>query len=397
MAVIKLTQLGGLYPSILPRNLPSTGAQVADNLDAATTEFRPLAADTTVFSQLGVAANTAANPKTLYRFDRTAGGALNSDDTTGWRSTADFVNVVKSQLTSDAYSRIYYTHENGASPAQVLGADGSVRQLGVPAPTIKAAVTLNEEYTFSPDAKVAELATAREQAVTAVRTAGITRALVGLGNLLPAPGWLRQSDFSTEAYAEKNLLRVFAINPSTNAVIATYSDMPTSEAAWIFDPALGGYAATAPVGYTLPAWASGHTKWWCIVVRGFAEAFDIDAPTLSTALQAIDMPGTQGAQPLLSSTDANTIASRISAIADKDAPAVRPLVETLEEKQQLLASMFSKGGAAQLSVAVSDFYDKADVAASIEAAKDAYALAIWRYVEMIGTATATPFYGGEAP
>lgn len=394
MAVLKLTQLGGRYPSILPRNLPPTGAQVAENLDAATTEFRPLGADTTVFTTLGTAPGTVSSPKRLFRFDRTISGTLNSDDTTGWRSTADYRSFVKTQLTNDALGRVYYTYEDGSQPPGVLSVDGADRALGVPAPTLKPTVVYNEGYTFTPDAKITELAAARQKAIDAVLNVGVTRALVGLGNLLPAPGWLRQSDVSTAPYAEKNLIRVFALDPATNAVIATYSDMPVSESAWIFDPALGGYAATAPVGYTPPSWAAGHTKWWCIVVRGFAEAFDVNTTALSTSLQAIDMPGTQGAQKLLSSSEANTMATRFYDAADKDEPAVKTMVDTLTEKQQLLGNMFAKGGSSQLSKAITDFYSKSDVAASINAAKDAYALAVWRYVEMIGTATADPFYGG---
>ena len=394
MAVIKLTQLGGRYPSILPRNLPPNGAQIADNVDAATTEFRPLPADINVFSTLGTAPNTVSNPKKLFRFDRTSLGALNADDTTGWRSTADNRSFVKSQLTSDAYNRAYYTYEDGAQPPGVMTADGTDRMLGVPAPTVKPTVTYNEGYTFTPDAKTTELAAARQKAIDMILSTGVTRALVGLGNLLPAPGWLRQSDFSTEAFAEKNIIRVFALDPSTNAVISTYSDMPIAESAWIFDPALGGYAATAPSGYSLPSWAAGHSKWWCIVVRGFAEAFDVNTAALSSAFQTIDMPGTQGAQKLLSSSEATTMATRLQAVADKDEPAVKTYIDALEEKQRLLGSMFARGGASQLTKAVTDFYAKADVSASIEAAKDAYALAVWRYVEMIGTATAEPFYGG---
>lgn len=392
MAVIKLTKMGGVYPSVLPRNLPEEGAQVAQDLDSTTLEFRPLGANTTVFSTLGTAPLTSANPKTLYRFDRTSGGAINSDDTTGWLSSADFKSVVKSQLNNDTLGRVYYSSENGATPPAVTSVDGSDRQLGVPAPAVKPTVTRNDVYTFTPERRQIELASAQQQAIDAVLTVGVTRALVGLGDLLPTAGWLPQSDFSSEAFAEKNVLRVFPLDPSTNALIGTYSSMSVAEAAWIFDPALNGFTATAPVGYTPPSWAAGHTKWWCITLRAFSEAFDINISALSTALQAIDMPGTQGATKLLTSTEATTMATRLNDIADKDEPAVKAFIDAMVEKQEFVANLFTRGGAALLSRAVTDFYASTPVSTSIEDYKDAYAEAIWRYVEMLGTATADPFY-----
>jgi hypothetical protein len=392
MAVIKLNKLGGLYPSLLPRNLPEDGAQSSSNLLGSSFEFRPIGNDTQVFTTLGTAPFTAANPKSLYRFDKTSDGSFNSNDTTGWLSSADFKSVVKSQLNNDALGRIYYSSENGVTPPAVISVDGTDRRLGVPAPVAKPTVTLNDVYTFTPERRQIELASAQQQAIDAVLTVGVTRALVGLGNLLPTAGWLLQSDFSNEPFAEKNVIRVFPLDPTTNALIGTYSAMSITEAAWIFDPALNGYTATAPVGYTPPSWAAGHSKWWCITLRAFAEAFDINISALSTALQAIDMPGTQGATKLLTSSEATTMATRLSDIADKDEPAVKTFIDAMVEKQEFVSNLFTRGGAAMLSRAVTNFYSSAPVSTSIEDFKDAYAATIWRYVEMLGTASAQPFY-----
>lgn len=396
MAVIKLNKLGGLYPQLLARNLPEDGAQTSQNLLGSSFEFRPLGNDTEVFTTLGVAPSTAANPKSLYRFDRVVGGALNSDDTTGWLSSADFKSVVKSQLNNDSLGLVYYSNEDGATPPRVIGVDGSDRRLGVPAPTEKPTVTVNNVYTFTPELKQIEIASAQQKAFDAIKAVGVTRTLVGLGNLLPTTGWLPQSDFSAEPFAEKNVIRVFPIDPTTNELLGTYSAMSIAEAAWIFDPALNGFEATAPVGYTPPAWASGHTKWWCITLRAFSEAFDINLAALSTALQDIDMPGTQGATKLLTSSEADTVAARLSDIADKDEPAVKAYIDAMVEKQELVGNLFNRGGAALLSRAVTDFYASTPINSSIEAAKDAYATTIWRYFEMVGTATATPFYQDAA-
>ena len=62
MTVIKLTNLGGVYPAVLPRNLPDNGAQVAHNLLARTTEFRPLLTD------VAEAAISVANPRVVRKY-----------------------------------------------------------------------------------------------------------------------------------------------------------------------------------------------------------------------------------------------------------------------------------------------------------------------------------------
>jgi hypothetical protein len=391
MAVIKLTALGGLYPSLLPRNLPDGGAQVAQNVNSVTSEFRPLGQDTTVFTQLGTASLTAANPKSLYRQDKTSGGQLNTNDSTGWLSSSTFRSTVKTQLNNDLLGRIYISEEAGASRPTVLSIDNSVRILGLPAPATAPAVEYVEQYTFSPEQRDIEVAAVLQEAIQVTRTEGVTRVLVGLGDQVPAVGWVRQSAFSSAEYAEKIVLRVFAVNPSTNAIIDTYGAMPITESSWVFDPALGGFSATASAG-TLPSWAAGHTKWWCVPLKGFAEAFDVNDAALQDALEDLPMPGKQGTEKLLTSAEATTFVERISDLADKDKPAVKTHIDDLIQKQSIVADVFNRGSAAFLNKAIQDFYSASPVNSSIESAKEAYALKIWRYVEMIGQATATPFY-----
>lgn len=391
MAVIKLTQLGGQFPSLLPRNLPDNGAQVAQNLDSNTTEFRPLKQDTTVFTQLGTAALTEANPKTLYRHDRTPSGTLNADDTTGWLASDEARNIVKTQLTNDALGRIYSTEAGGVTAPVVIDVNNTVRPLGIPAPTVKPALTYIEGYTFTQEQRDIEVAAVQQQAVDITLDVGVTRALVGLGEQVPATGWVRWSAFNPEPFAEKMVLRVFALDPTTGAVIDTYGSMPLAESSWIFDPALNGFMATTPLA-PLPSWAAGHSKWWCVPLKGFAEAFDIDEAALSTALEDLPMPGTQGAQKLLTPAEADSFAARVADVADKDKPAVKTYIDDLIQKQTVVGDVFNRGGAAFMVQAVKDFYATTEVNSSIEDAKDAYALKMWRYFQMIGEATATPFY-----
>ena len=142
----------------------------------------------------------------------------------------------------------------------------------------------------------------------------------------------------------------------------------------------------------MPAWATGHTKWWRIRLRAFAKAYDINGPTLSTALQTINMPGTQGAKKYLTATEANQLASDITKQFDKDAGRVGTLVNVLNARQAEAASAFNQGGAGGVKQAVTAFYARTDIAGSIDAASTAFAESIWHYVTMLGTATAKPFY-----
>lgn len=385
MAVIKLTKLGGIYPAILPRNLVEDGAQFSENLLARTSEFRPLATDLTV------ATSGISNPKSIYRLARNADGTINTNIATGWRASAFVINLAKANINDNKTERVGYTYGDGSNRPGVIDATGEDRVMGIPAPTVAPTLVRNEVYTFTPQLKVTEKAAAIREATHLVKL-NATPSLVGVDSFLPATGWIRESDFSTEPDAEKNILRIFAVDPTTRAVIDTYSDMAEADAAWIFDPALGGHYSSAPGGYTLPAWATGHSLWWVIKLRGFARAYDITEATLATALETIDMPGTQGATPYLTSGEATTVAARIGTAFDKDQVPVKSLTDTLLARQLTVANNFARGGELSVVQATKDFYSKADVTATILAAKQAYAEQIWRYAEMIGTATATPFY-----
>jgi len=388
MAVIKLNNLGGISPSTLPRNLPANSAQTANNLQPNTTEFRPLASD------LVVATVPDTNPRSLYRFARNADGTLITSPTAGWRSHALGVTVAKSQLNDDRTERTYFTFDDGSAPPREFDNQGGARQLGIPAPTVKPTVTAVDVYAFTEDRKSAEIKVAVQSAVSKVELNAVS-ALVGLGSAFAAPGWLLESSFSTRPDADRHVVRVFALNPTTNQIIATYSAMPPSEASWIFDPSLGGDYATAPAGFVTPAWATGHTKWWRIRLRAFAKAYDVVEPTLSTALQAIDMPGTQGAKKYLTATEANLVANNIAKQFDKDAGRVGTLVNVLNACQAEAASAFNQGGAVGITQSVAAFYARSDIASSIDASTNAFAENIWRYITMLGTATAQPFYVDE--
>lgn len=391
MPVIKFTALGGLEPSIEPRALPDNGAQVANNVNPGSPTFRPLPGDT------GVATVGTANPLTLYRFDRNTDGSLNTNDTTGWVASATLLNLARTQIDDDTTGRIYYTPSDGATPMYWHNAAGVDRQAGVPAPTAAPTiVSVNDGYVFTQDVRSAELAEVLDQAVQIVM-ANATSAWAGPDSPLPQ-GWVRTIDFvspTDPGYegVRREVIRVFAVNPTTGAVVNTFSDMPADESAWVFDQTLGGSYYT-PSGVTLPAWATGYSKFWIIGMQAFAEVYDINGPAIKAGLLALKMPGTQGATPLLTGAEADAIVARLVNHGDKDGLRVGAKIEALRAKIWDVAARFTTGGRVSLDAQTAAFYQRADVLATIASAKGDFAEAIWGYVRMIGSATATPFYEG---
>lgn len=383
MAVLRISSAGGILPAYPSRGLPEGNAQTNNNLLPSVSEFRPLQNDTTV-ATVGV-----SNPQTLYRFARNAAGAPNSDMSTGWTVNSAALNYVKGQTNDDATERTYYTYADGSQTPKATDITAAIRTLGVPAPSTAPSVALTATYGFYPETKEAEVKQAKELMLRRILEDGLVAATVGLADALPASGWLLESQLRpTAPEANLHVLRLFAVNPSTDALISTYSsDMTVADAGWVFDPALGGFYITAPGGFVTPAWATGHTKWWAIRLRGFVEALDVSSAALITALQTVKRPGTQGAINLLTAPQATTVTDRVALLVDKDNELVKPFVDVLYARQTEVAQMFNQGGKAVMKRAVQDYYASSTVTTAISNAKTVFAEQMWRYIELIATAT----------
>lgn len=154
MTTIKITNFGGITPSVDPRNLPLDGAQVAENLDLRFGDFRPSRG-------LGIPVTTVASAtKSLFR---TRGGT--------WLSSTSDVSYVNSQVNNLAVDRVYLT---GRSPYPEAWQDGQYRRLGIPAPAYAPAATVTTVSEYSQiDATAAQKAAsdAVMAAVTGLKTA----------------------------------------------------------------------------------------------------------------------------------------------------------------------------------------------------------------------------------
>lgn len=323
---------------------------------------------------------------------------MNTDETAGWKSTPALLNLVRQQLNDDTTGKIYYTPTDGSAPMRWHNAAGVDRQAGVPAPTTAPTiVSVNDGYVFTQDVRTFELTAVLDQAVQIVM-ANTSAAWAGPDEPLPT-GWVRTREFvapSDPRYdgVQRDVIRVFAVDPTTGAVVDTFSDMPPDESAWVFDQTLGGSYYT-PTGVTLPAWATGYSKFWIIGMRAFAQVYDIDPVAIKAGLLTLKMPGTQGAKPLLTGAEADAIVARLVDHGDKDGLRVGAKIAALRTKIWDVAARFTTGGRISLDAQTAAFYQRADVLATLGNAKSDFAEAIWGYLRMIGLATAAPFWEHE--
>lgn len=151
MASIKITQFGGLAPSVDPRNLTPDGAQTALNLDMRFGDFRPTK---------GLGASVATVPAGTRSIFRTPSGVwLDSPTTTHW---------VNGQIPDAASERVYLT---GRSAYPEAWQGGVFRRLGVPSPTVKPSVEAVTVAQFDSAAASAAQTAAANAVVSAILAA----------------------------------------------------------------------------------------------------------------------------------------------------------------------------------------------------------------------------------
>jgi hypothetical protein len=202
MAKIDLTSFGGLMPKLAARSLPGDAAQVAIDLEQNTHEFRPVANDTTVVANSGV-----TNPATIFRFQRKADGTLNTDFTSAatWAVSSVRKSYAKGQVNNDLTDRHYVSFDDGSAAPRavdVLGVDGSDRQLGVPAPDSAPVLVLNVVDEFTTEERSAAITNLLAFLKTTTESM-LTPVWRGSSSLDPEdyrPGWI------TPGYADRDYI-----------------------------------------------------------------------------------------------------------------------------------------------------------------------------------------------
>ena len=127
MASIVLRQFGGMMPSANKKAIPEAAATYVRNINPRFGDFRPLPVASNVA--------TVTAGATLYKFEGSATFLTNSNQ----------VNYVRGPIPTDTTERTYYT---GDGAPKVTDLTGTVRALGVPAPSAAPSVTVNtvDEY-----------------------------------------------------------------------------------------------------------------------------------------------------------------------------------------------------------------------------------------------------------
>jgi hypothetical protein len=395
VAVIKITNFGGLRPRVSPRALPDDGAQTANNLMPTTTEFRPLLDDSTTVANSGV-----NNPVTIYRLQHNADGSLNTDFATAgrWQISGVEKSFVKGQLNDDATERTYVTFNDASQAPRVIDATGEDRKLGVPAPTSALTVAVDTSGRFSPDDRTTALQAALQTALTAVR-ANVTPVWRGA----PHPGTSVAGYVDATAannFAVPNdqyMARAYRLSGVGGSVSNPYSTVPAANFSWIFDPLLGGSAGTAAAS---PAWAGGAgTPHWVLEFSAYGLTFDLDSAACTTALAAIPMPGMTDGTKLLTTAQVTEVVNKLVEVVDYNGADIKPKIDALSSQVTAIKTLLDGSATASIAATVQAFYSKTDVAAAITIAINNFALNVFQNADLVAKSSLPADYlgAGAAP
>lgn len=361
MSAITIPSVGGIRPSTLPRALVPNDGQTANNVLARTSEFRPLQNDLVVRVDSGI-----DNPKTLYRTARDANGNFTSDMTVNWRADAKDVNYVKGQVNDDKTERTYYTQGDGLAAPRVFSVAevnpnggfkvGIDKLLGVPAPATAPQGTVNDNYLYTPEARAAELALARDTAVTIIRASaslawlGVTFGTDSSGNVKNHPGK------DTAGYADiydpnidnpdhAKVYRVFEVDgPNSTTVIDSFSSSALTAQAnpnlaatpphyGVFDVRLKAEYVNSVGNYGGFLWRGPAPamdgKWFiCVPFYAYGRTYDLDIPGTVANLRAVKMPGNTAAQ-LFTDQQLTELVTQIKNKYSPSSARIAPLIAAL--------------------------------------------------------------------
>lgn len=395
MAVIKLTNFGGLRPKDSARALPDDGAQIAHNLLATTSEFRPLGADTTIVAATGV-----NNPTTIYRMQRVAGGGLNTDFTSAlaWKISAGERSYVKGPNNDNATERTYLTFNDGSQAPRVIDNAGQDRQLGVPAPTTKPAVTVNVVDEFTVEERGTAIDSALQTAISAID-----------GALTPQWRGADRPGTSTQGYIDQltaygfpqdnpaRQARVYRLD-GANAITNSYCSVAASNFSWVFDPLLAPVfgPSTGTPSWTAPAGTQHVGLTYC----AYGLTYDLNTSGLTTALAAIPMPGTTDGTKFFSGAQVTAIVTALQGWTDYNGTEVKPKLDALRTKVLEVKGLLDGGARSSLVQMTQAFYSKSDVASEISAAISNFANNVFQQADLVARSSlpAEDFGGaGAAP
>lgn len=333
MAYLILRAFGGMAPSANAKAIDPAVATYAQNLNQRFSDFRPLPGALVV--------GAAAAGATLYRFE-TSGDFI---------TRAGTVHFVRGPIPTDATERTYYT---GDGLPAVIDNTGDVRRLGVPAPVAAPAVTVNVTDEYSQDDEAAAKAAALSN-FTGIIWDNCDWPYVGLSDAdladrfipggapwvysLTIPGTMVDGQFTPTNKAHRNL-----IDDRLRFHIGPYQ---------------GGTAG----------WVDMHVRGAEVVLN----------PTLKADLMAIADPSdATGVRKLIAEKDADTIIASLTndlkapqLVRDASVARLRAL-----KTEFLTVADTSSAVPDSLRAAITEFYQRPDVAAEVDKAINSAAAAI---------------------
>lgn len=361
--VIRINTFGGLVPKASARALPDNAAQVAQDLQADSAEFRPVATDVQVLADSGV-----TNPKTIYRLQRKADGTLNTDFTSAatWKVSAIEKSFVRGQLNNDLTERTYVTLNDGSGAPRVIDATGQDRQLGVPSPVTAPTVTVNVVDEFTTDERSASLA-AIESDLKSAAAAIVTPVWRGASATDPAtyrpggthPGYADRVYVPGVDPQEAQEIRLFRTTSTAGAKNGTISDDYTggSKQGWPFDSSLGGFWVPASSSWPgFITWPGSTYDHWAIPFSAYGLTYDINDSGLNAALTAIDMPGGTVGEKLLTSDQVTEIVGKVDDMSTQQWADVAPKLNALYAKVQQVKILLDGGAQGSLVAANTAYY-----------------------------------------
>ncbi len=368
MAKIDLTVFGGLVPKDSARALPADAAQVAHDIESTTSEFRPVGGDTQVVANSGV-----NNPLTMYRFQIKSDGTANDDFSINWIVSLLRKSYAKGQVNSDITERTYVSTDDGSVPPHAIDNTGEDRVLGVPAPTTAPAITVNVADEFTTEDRSGQIDNILQY--LKVSTSAL-RSPVWQGAPRPGTGTPGYADRDTVPSVpaepqEGEQLRLFRLSTTGGvqpygAITSTYAVGGADTFQWAFDAGLSSFFRTA-AGSGWPAWAGTTNDHLCIPLTAYGLLYELNGLGLTDALVAMEMPGAAPGTPLLTGDQVDDILDLVEELYNQKYEDVQPKLNALSA-QFAIAKTIVEGGTQGANVAaVTAFYTKADVIATINA------------------------------
>lgn len=359
MTRLTFSTFGGMFPSTEARVLPDNAAQVATDLMAASGEFRPVKADTQVVANSGLTA-----PKTIFRFQYLAGGAINTDYTSmaGWKVYAADVNIAKWPVDDAGKDRHILAYNDGLTAPRYFNNAGDDYPLGVPRPVSAPTLVVNVVDEFTVEERAAEMDAIRQtyigliQANCAIQWVGATDPGTGTTGYID-----RKTTYGFPADDLTQMVRAYRLSGTGGTISNAYaSGMTGDDFTWLFDPLaptlLWSAAAT-------PSWAGGAaTKHIGISFHAYGQGYSFNKAAAKIAFAAVLMPGLSDGTKALTTPQVNALADKIEATLDPDHPDIKPSVDGLASRVQELKNLLDQGNNASAVAQLTAYWSKSAIA-----------------------------------